>query len=372
MIKILIAPDKFKGSLTAEQVCSAIEDGLNQKNTTLKITSVPLADGGEGTCELLTRYTKGHKIEMWVNDPLLNPTKAGYGISNDGTTAFIEMAAASGLQLLKQADRNPLYTTTYGTGELIKDALDRGVEKIILGIGGSATTDAGIGMAAALGYEFYDAAGNSLTPIGINLNHLRSIKAARVHPRLREVNFVTLCDVNNPLFGPEGAAFVYGPQKGADQKTVHLLDDGLRNFARVVETSFKTSVNFPGAGAAGGLGAGSKIFLNASIRKGIDYIIEATLLKEKIKDADIIITGEGKIDAQSLSGKVVMEVSHLASQFDRPVYVICGVCELNPEDLLKAGIDHLLSLVDHETTAVEAMTHAAELIKRKIANYPLL
>jgi glycerate kinase len=366
IVNILICPDKFKGSLTAKEVCGAVTEGLLKINQGVVIQSVPLADGGEGTCDLLTEWYEGSKIELEVHGPLQNRVTAAYGLSKDGKTAFIEMAGASGLTLLSADDRNPLMTTTIGTGELIADALRRQVRKIILGIGGSATNDAGIGMAQALGYKFLDAGGEVLNPTGENLIHIKRIDTGSVDPLLRTVSVVALCDVANPLYGPEGAAYVYGPQKGASKRAVELLDAGLRNFRRVVHKYLKTSVDFPGAGAAGGLGAGAKVFLNASIEKGINYIIQSTLLTEKIREADLIITGEGKIDRQTFSGKVVSEVMSLAGKMGKPVLAICGKCDLPQKELEGYGLKKVIALVDRHTTSESAIEHAALHISRKV------
>jgi glycerate kinase len=366
MVNILIAPDKFKGSLSAMQVCQAIKETLYQKYTDIEITTVPLADGGEGTQELLNTIFNAFILTITVNDPLFSPVKASYGVSKDGAIAFIEMASASGLQLIEEKKRNPLYTSTFGTGELICDALDRGVSKVILGIGGSATNDAGIGMAAALGFKFVDAGGNLLKPTGENLIRIVNIDSSSVHSQLDKTEFITLCDVDNPLYGPHGAAFIYGPQKGADENNVQSLENGLRHFEAIVQKSFGKSANFPGAGAAGGLGAGSKIFLNATIKKGIEYMMEATALEEKIQRADLVITGEGKIDKQSLSGKVVMAVSLLAKGLKKTVIALCGKCELSPEELSKIGITQCISLVNEATPPEEAIKHASDLIKRRM------
>lgn len=249
MIRVLIAPDKFKGSLTAHQVCVAIREGLLIRNPEIIVECVPLADGGEGTAALLTQYFGGTMIQAEVQGPRFEPIVSYYGESKNGTTAFIEMATASGLQLLEPSKRNPLETTTFGTGQLIADAIDRGVSKIILGIGGSSTNDAGIGMAAALGFTFLDEDGNILPPVGKSLNRLRIVREDKVHPRLKNTEFITLCDVTNPLYGPEGAAFVYAPQKGASAEDVLTLDEGLKNFESVISRQYSAEVNFPGAGA---------------------------------------------------------------------------------------------------------------------------
>ena len=368
-MNILLAPDKFKGSLTANEVCDALKQGLLQTNPELNIISIPLADGGEGTCELLTQYFKGSIISVEVVGPRFEKINAAYGISNDGNTAFIEMAKASGLQLLKPENRNPLLTTTFGTGELIRHALDRGVKKILLGIGGSATTDAGMGMAHAVGFEFYDSNDKLLKPIGENLVRLHSIKTDKVHPNIKDTNFVALCDVDNPLFGAKGAAYTYAPQKGANEKAVKLLDDGLRNFEKIIQQTFKTTANFPGAGAGGGLPGGAKVFLNMTIHRGMEYIIKATGLEEKIQQADLIITGEGKIDQQTLAGKVVMEIGKLGLKYNKQVVAITGKCELRNLELQKIGLAHVISLMDYQVSEKEAIAKASSLIQEKAKNF---
>ena len=364
-MNILIAPDKFKGSLTAAEVCDAIKSGLRQTYSDFDIISIPMADGGEGTCELLTQHFNGNVIPVDITGPDFIKIKAEYGISKDGSTAFIEMAKASGLQLLKQENRNPLFTTTLGTGELIKNALDRGVKKIVMGIGGSATNDAGIGMAQALGFDFFDSNNKSIKPIGENLIQLHSIGTNHIHPRIKEVEFAALCDVDNPLFGPKGAAHIYAPQKGANDEAVKLLDDGLRNFETVIKKTFKISANFPGAGAGGGLPGGAKAFLNIIIHRGMDHIIHTTGLEEKIKQADLIITGEGKIDQQTLAGKVVMEIGKLGLKHNKRVVAIAGKCELQNQELQKMGIKEVISLIDDEVSENEAMKNAYQLIVGK-------
>ena len=365
---ILIAPDKFKGSLSAVEVCEAIREGILSKNSKITIETVPLADGGEGTLEVLTKNSGGSLIQKTVAGPLFSPVNAVYGISGDGETAFIEMAKASGLQLLKAEERNPLKTTTLGTGELILDALNRGVRKIILGIGGSATNDAGVGMASALGFEFLDEMGNKIAFTGEGLSTLYYIKSERAHPKLQKTAFITLCDVDNPLIGPQGAAFIYGPQKGASREMVSALDNGLSNFKIVVAKTFNVEADFPGAGAAGGLGAGAKIFLNSKIVRGMDYILAATSLQEKIKHADLIITGEGKLDSQTLSGKVIAEVAKHSGNAGKKVVVICGQNELSAEEIRQLGISQLIVLADDQTKADEAMKNSFELIRRKISS----
>lgn len=365
-MNILICPDKFKGSLDAREVCSAVASGFASVARDAHIRSVPLADGGEGTCDLLTEWHDGNRIQVEVHGPLFAPITAHYGLSKDGKTAFIEMAVASGLTLIAPAQRNPLLTTTLGTGEMIADAMRRGAKKIILGIGGSATNDAGIGMATALGYTFHDASGEVLKPTGDNLIHIRSIDTSSVNPLLTGVSVTALCDVTNPLFGPDGAAHVYGPQKGAGPQEVQLLDGGLQNFRRVVHKSLKRSVDFPGAGAAGGLGAGAKAFLNAAMEKGVNYFIKSTQLEEHVRQADLIITGEGKIDSQTFSGKVVSEVIRIARKEGKTVVAICGKCDLSDTQINDYGVSKVIALVTEGTTSESAIQHAAEHIKRRI------
>lgn len=365
-MKILIAPDKFKDSLDALQVSEAIERALKKLNSTHQIQLLPLADGGESTAQLLTEHTKGKWVTCVVHDPLLRKEKTGYGISGDGTTAFIEMAAASGLFLLTPFERNPLKTTTVGTGDLLEHALQQQVKKIVLAIGGSATNDAGIGMAWALGYRFYDNQNQALQPIGENLERLHRIDAAQVHPHLKKTEVVVLCDVTNPLYGTNGAAHVFGPQKGATEQDVIRLDKGLQNFAQVVKEQLQLSTDFAGAGAAGGLGAGAKVFLNASFTQGIDYVMQELNVEAAIRKADLVITGEGKLDTQTLSGKVVAGVTALAVRLNKPVIVITGRNELRETEWRQAGIDQVISLVDENTSVEMAMKQTKKLIEQRI------
>ncbi len=365
-MKILIAPDKFKGSLSASEVCEAVSEALMELDSYSEILKVPLADGGEGTFEILVENSKGRVKKTTVLDPLHRPIQADYGLSQDGTTAFIEMATASGLQLLKETERNPLYTSTIGTGQLILDAINEGVTNIILGIGGSATNDAGIGMAHALGFRFLNKKKESLSPVGQSLSEIDLIDDTNVDARLRKVNVTVLCDVDNPLYGTQGAAHVYGPQKGATIETVKELDHGLKHFADLVKSVYGDDLNFPGAGAAGGMGAGARFFLNAKFQRGIDYISELSSLEEKIKASDMIITGEGKVDEQTFSGKVVAHVLSLASQNKKAIFIICGQCTLSSDELKKYGASHVISLVNHPSELHIAMTQPGPLIKSKI------
>ena len=367
IVKVIICPDKFKGSLRATEVCRAMAEGVLQVYPSAEVQCFPMADGGEGTCALLTEWHEGKEIEVTVHGPLFNPVVAHYGISKDGQTAFIEMAEASGLTLLSPNERNPLLTSSFGTGELIADALKRNVRQIILGLGGSATNDAGIGMASALGYAFYDASGDTLKATGENLIHIHHIRTELVNPAVKDASFIALCDVTNPLYGPDGAAFVYGPQKGGDRSQLELLDAGLRNIRRVIHKHLKISVDFPGAGAAGGLGAGAKAFLSAKMQRGVMYVITSWGLPEKMRDADLILTGEGKVDHQTFSGKVVSEVASLASHEGKTVIAVCGKCDVPQDETRSRGIHSVISLVDQYTSEQSAMNDASSLITQKVS-----
>ncbi len=362
-MNILIAPDKFRGSLEAAEVCEAVERGVLMACPFAHIIKAPLADGGEGTAAILTKNQNGKFIEIPVSDPLGRGIRATYGISGNGKTAFIEMSAASGLQLLRKEEQNPLFTSSYGTGEMIAHALETGVDTIILGIGGSATTDAGTGMARALGFRFLDDAGNELVPNGENLRKIKSIDDSGKHPLLEECNVIVACDVTNSLYGPNGAAFVYGPQKGADEAGVLLLDEGLRSFAQAASAHFQNSLdNVPGAGAAGGVGAGAVWFLGARLHEGIRIVMEQLDIPGKIKEMDLVITGEGKADEQTLSGKVVKGLASLCKESGIPLALLCGTLAITPQQAEEAGIIYAASILNRPTDLKTAQEEAAERI----------
>ena len=358
-MRILIAPDKFKGSLEATDVCLAVNEGIKLAFPEAETTSIPLADGGEGTTKILTEYTGGHFVSVEVNDPLGRKIMAQYGISGDGDVAFIEMATASGLLLLSPEEYNPLLTNTFGTGELINHALDHGVKKIILGIGGSATTDGGIGMAEALGYTFHDAEGGRLVPIGESMAKIARIGTQQKDERLKSLEIVVACDVKNPLYGISGAAFVYGPQKGASKIVVDQLDKGLRNLSQIASETFGVDVSdIPGAGAAGGLGAGALWFLNATLQEGVGIVMEQTGIEEEIEKADLVITGEGKVDEQTLQGKVIKGLADLCRKYKAPLAVVCGTLSISPEESRQAGITYAVSVLNRPTTLETAQIEA--------------
>lgn len=368
-MRILIAPDKFRGSLEAHEVCRAVEEGILLAFPDARVTSIPLADGGEGTTQILTEQSQGSYQSAQVEDPLGRSISASYGLSGDVNVAYIEMASASGLRLLTLQERNPLLTSTYGTGQIVISAIENGVKEIILGIGGSATTDGGIGMAAAVGYRFFDKGGNLLDPIGESLVKIDKIDCEHVDVRLRSVSITVACDVTNPLFGSQGAAYIYGPQKGANQKMVEELDLGLRNLAAVSAKKFGRDVSDqPGAGAAGGLGAGCLWFLNATLKEGVQIVMDKTNLAEHIKNSDLVITGEGKVDEQTLSGKVVKGLAGLCQKFDVPLAVVCGTLMITPEETRAAGITFAVSVLNKPMDLVHAQKNAHILVKEATFN----
>lgn len=363
-MNILLAPDKFKGSLTAHQVCEGISQALSELN--LNVVQHPLADGGEGSCDLLTTYSGGTFRNLIVRDPLFRFCESSYGVSKDGSIAFLEMAKASGLQLLRKHERNPMITTTYGTGQLIRDALDRGVNEIILGVGGSATNDGGMGMAHALGLSFYDENEKRLDPMGRNLKYVRQIDARSLHARLQEVSFTIFCDVDNPLHGVRGAAHVFAPQKGASPQMVDELDKGLEQYEKILFNTFHKPVNFPGAGAGGGLPASLQAITNLAVRKGTEFMIEFTHLEEAVKKADVVITGEGKMDEQTLSGKVIKGIAELAKRHGKPAYAIVGRNELAESQCRELGLQKVITLTGDNATETEAIKSAFALLKQRI------
>jgi len=324
-VLIGIAPDSFKGSLTAREAADCIERGLKSVLSNISVRKIPMADGGEGTVYAIVEATGGRLVWKTVRGPRRQRVRAAYGITGDGRRAIIEMAAASGLALLKPRERNPMVTTTFGTGELIRDALERNVTRILVGIGGSATNDGGVGMARALGIRFLDNAGRPLPEGGGTLRKLAKIDMSGLHPRAAEVVFEVACDVDNPLVGPRGAAQVFGPQKGATPAMVRELDAGLRRLASVTRRDLGVDIaDTPGSGAAGGLGGGLMAFLRAKPRSGVDIVSESVDLAHKLKGCHLVITGEGRMDGQTVFGKTPVGVARVARKLGIPVIAIPG------------------------------------------------
>lgn len=347
-MRILIAPDKFKGSLTAKQVCDALAAGIGRKIPGAECISFPLADGGDGTAEILTYHSGGRMVKATARDPLLRPIEAGYGLSPDSATAFIEMADASGLRLLKPSERDVMKATTAGTGDLIRDAIGNGARTIILGIGGSATNDGATGAAHALGFSFFDRDGRSFLPAGESLSGIFRIDKSGVLRELNEVNFIAVCDVDNPLTGEQGAAAVYAPQKGATREQVGELEAGLRHLAHLFKTTLGKDVNdLPGAGGGGGFGGGAVAFFDASLRRGTEVVFEYTGFEEQVRNADVVITGEGKMDDQTLRGKVVAGVAALAEKYRKPLFAMTGINMLPTALADKLNFTKILSIKDH-------------------------
>lgn len=356
-MKIILSPDKFKGSLTGLEFCAIAEKGIKNVIPKADFIWMPLADGGDGTIEVVDYYLKSKKVDVEVNNPFFNTIKASYLYSEHSHTAFIEMAEASGYKVLDKAELDCKNATTFGTGQLIVDALERGAKTILLGIGGSATNDCGVGMATALGYRFLDAHGDQVHPIGANLSSISKIDDSGIHHQLNEVSFKVACDVNNPLYGPNGAARVYGPQKGATPADVDLLDKGLKDFSTVVDEHFKVkSQEIKGAGAAGGMGIGTLVFLDADLIPGISLIKDIADYDEKIANADWIVTGEGMMDSQTLSGKVIKGITDSARRNGIKVAALCGQSTLDGEDERTLGLSHV-DTVMHRANSLEDALH---------------
>ncbi|WP_289061389.1 glycerate kinase [uncultured Zobellia sp.] len=355
-MKFIIAPDKFKGSLTGFEFCDAVEEGLKKVFNDAEILKMPLADGGDGTIDVVKHYILGEKVAITVNDPLFRPINASYLYAAETHIAYIEMAEASGLKLLEDADRNCMHTSTFGTGELIADALERGAKEIILGIGGSATNDGGMGMANALGYRFLGDFSKELEPIGSSLNRVKSIDASQVHPLLANAKFKIACDVSNPFYGKNGAAKIYGAQKGASAEEIEILDKGLKSFAKVALDTYDINLQkIKGSGAAGGIGGGAILFLRGELTSGIDLVKELAHFDDAIADADWIITGEGQLDEQTLSGKTINGVVNSALKNNIPVAALCGSVSISIEQQEKFGLAYVNSIVRGISTLPQAM-----------------
>ncbi|BBH24510.1 glycerate kinase [Paenibacillus baekrokdamisoli] len=366
-MKVVIAPDSFKGSLTASELCAAIANGVRSVFPKADLICKPLADGGEGMVNHLVDATGGSLVSAAACDPLGRVRQATYGVLGDGRTAVIEMAAASGLPLLKDDERQPLITTTRGTGQLILHALDQGFRSFIIGLGGSATNDGATGMLRALGLQLMNAEGQQLPDGGGALRDLYRIDLTQLDERLAECHFTIACDVTNELCGPSGASAVFGPQKGATPEMVVLLDEGLRRLAECIEETRGIDVLYlAGGGAAGGMGAGMMGFLNAEIFSGIEVVMEASHFEKALQDADYVITGEGRLDEQTLSGKVVAGVCAAASRSRIPVIVLCGTNQLSTHELDELGEVSAFSIVPGPCTLEEAMRHTPDWVEAMV------
>jgi len=359
-MKILLCPDKFKGSLSASEVCEALREGLKRTYPDAEVRACPLADGGDGSLEVLARYVEGNWEKLLVGDPLGRPVEASY--LRAGKTAYVELAAASGIVLLKPSERNALKTSSYGTGQLISHALQNGCDELYLFIGGSATNDGGIGIAEALGYSFWDAEGKRLSPVGENLVHIAKISKDDLIFGPSEINVTIICDVDNPFSGPNGAAHVYGPQKGANPEQVAWLDQGLRNLAEQIRVHELGDVqDMPGAGAAGGIGGGGVAFLGGNLKSGTDTFLEISQLERHVQQADLIITGEGKLDMQTVQGKLISGICQLARGAGKPIIGVCGATEAGVAQAL--GMQEVYTVMERSASLEEAMTQAAEKLR---------
>jgi len=369
-MKIVIAPDSFKGSLTAVEVSDAIGQGVREIFPEAEIVKIPMADGGDGTVQCLVNATGGEILREKVTDPLGDEVLASYGILGDKKTAVIEMAEASGLTLVPENKRNPLITTTYGTGQLIKAALDQGCRKMIIGIGGSATNDGGAGMVQALGAKLLDKDGEEIGFGGGELKNIFRIDTKYLDNRLSETKVLIASDVSNPLCGPKGASRIYGPQKGATPEIIEELDESLAHFAEIMKRDLHKNVkDIPGAGAAGGLGASLMAFLNAELRPGIEIIIEIVKLEQAIKDADLVITGEGKIDSQTIYGKAPIGVAKIAKKYKIPVMAIAPIVGEDADIVYRYGIDFLVKISEPPMSLAEPKSKKVRLIKRSIKKF---
>ena len=363
-MKILIATDKFKDSLTAKEVCEGLKRGILRTFSTAKIETLPLADGGEGTLETLQSAWGGDFITCEVNDPLSRKIAANYLWIKEKQTAIIEMARASGIELLKQNERNCLITSTYGTGELINDALEKGAKEIILTVGGSATNDAGIGMATALGYEFLTKKGEILEPIGKNLQEISLINIEKIHPKLSQTKFIVATDVSNPFYGKGGASYVFSPQKGANNQAVKILDLGLQNLNQLIKKDFNIDLQtVSGSGAGGGIGGGAVAFLKAEIKSAAQWILDVNHIERQLKNVDLLITGEGKIDSQTWQGKLISQLVLQAEQTQTPVILVCGTLHDVESVIAQHSVLYASSILNEPMNLEKALENAFELVE---------
>lgn len=366
---IVLASDSFKESMTAKEVCEAMERGIRKANSQIRCIHVPMADGGEGTMQSLVDATGGRVYSKEVVGPLGNNVVAEYGILGNGEIGVIEMASASGIHLVDSEKRNPLITTTFGTGQLIKACLDKGVKKLLIGIGGSATNDGGAGFIQALGGRLLDENGDDLSYGGGALAKLHTIDLSNLDERLKYVSVEVACDVNNPLCGKEGASYVFGPQKGATREMIEILDQNLSHYAEVIKEQLgKDVISKAGAGAAGGLGAGLMAFLDVKLKSGIEMVIEYANLEEKVRDADMVWTGEGSIDFQTQYGKTPLGVAMIAKKYNKPVIALAGRVGNDIDVLYDKGIDAIFGIMRGVTSIEEALVKGPENVEKTSEN----
>ncbi|MDW0118812.1 glycerate kinase [Sporosarcina thermotolerans] len=365
-MKVILAPDSFKGSLAASEAAEAMAKGVCDVNSDIRTVLLPVADGGEGTMRSLVDATKGKYVSINVEDPLGRPIRVSYGILGDGETCSIEIAEASGIMRLKENERNPRFASSYGTGQLIVHALDSGYRKFIIGLGGSATNDGGAGILQALGMRLLDKEGIELAKGGGGLQYIYSINREKWDERIADCEFLIASDVKNPFIGHEGASVVFGPQKGASPTDVDELDRNLRKFADVVEKETGISLHSKeGAGAAGGLGGAFQAFFNCEMQQGIDVVLEAIDFEEHVKDADLIITGEGKTDLQTLSGKAPFGIAKVAHRLALPIILISGAVDEEIRGTLTPLFTEVHAIMDENIPAEDAITNAYDHLRRK-------
>lgn len=357
-MKVVTAIDSFKGSLTSLEAGHGVETGFKRVDSAIEVNVRPLADGGEGTVDALTEGMHGDKVYVQVTGPLGDKVNCPYGIIAESQTAIIEMSGAAGITLIPRNQLDPMKATTYGVGEVIKDAINRGCRRFLIGIGGSATNDGGVGMLMALGYDFLDAQGQPIALGAQGLKDLDHIETSHVLPALQECSFKIACDVTNPLCGAQGASAIYGPQKGATSAQVLEMDGWLAHYAKCAQALDDTiDATYPGTGAAGGLGFAFKSFLQGELVSGISMVLEETKLEDAIKEADLVITGEGRLDGQTAMGKAPIGVAQLAKKHDKPVIAFAGCVTKDATLCNKHGIDAFFPIMRKATTLDEAMNH---------------
>lgn len=344
MSKFILIPDSFKGTMSSEEICSIMEKAIRQNYPEADIISIPVADGGEGSVAAFLKAVGGERVTVTVKGPYFHDMEAFYGIIDNGKTAVIEMAVCAGLPLV-EGNADPKKTTTYGVGQIVEDAIRRGCKKIIMGLGGSCTNDAGTGAAAALGVVFTDKNGNSFVPVGGTLKNIAHIDTSKLLPSLKEIELVTMCDIDNPLFGEKGAAYVFAPQKGASPDVVKELDNGLRHLDQLLQKDLKLSLaDIKGAGAAGGMGCGMVAFFASTLQMGIETVLDTVKFNELLSDADYVLSGEGKIDTQSIRGKVVIGIAKRTKKANVPLIAIVGDIGDGIEEAYEKGVSGIFSI----------------------------